>query len=318
MKVVYTPRYKIGFFGIERLHPFDARKYGRAWALLRRQFGRRLRHWHLRPPRPASRDELAAVHTPEHLDRLRDPDVVARVLELPPLRRLPGWLLDWCVLRPMRWAVAGSVVAARAALAEGLAVNLSGGYHHAKPDGGEGFCAYSDVALLVHQLRAGGELAGENTVAHIDLDAHQGNGVCHCFRDDPRVFLFDLYNAGIYPAYDQAARLRLDCGRPLPPGCDGATYLRTLRESLPPFLDSLTRSGRLRLAIYNAGTDVYAGDALGGLRLSAADVLERDLFVTASLRERGVPAVMLLSGGYSRERHRLVAATVARLLERYG
>jgi histone deacetylase 11 len=318
VKIVYSPRYNIGFFGLERLHPFDSRKYGRAWRELRRRFGRRLRQWHLRPPRPATRAELSAVHTAEYLDRLRDPAVVARVLELPPLRRLPGWLLDWCVLRPMRWAAAGSVVAARVALAEGLAVNLAGGYHHAKPDGGEGFCAYSDTALIIHQLRTAGELATTDTVAHIDLDAHQGNGVCHQFRDDPRVFLFDMYNGGIYPAFDQAARLRLDCGWPLPLDCDGATYLRTLRQNLPPFLDSLTRSGRLRLAVYNSGTDVYEGGALGGLHLSAADVLERDLFVVAELRERGIPVVMLLSGGYSRESYRLVAATVERLLVLYG
>ncbi len=155
-------------------------------------------------------------------------------------------------------------------------------------------------------------------MAHIDLDAHQGNGVCHCFRGDPRAFLFDMYNAGIYPAFDQTARLRLDCDLPLTLGCPGAEYLGILRRHLPGFLDSLARSGRLRLAVYNAGTDVYEADALGGLGLSAADVLERDLFVIASLRERGIPAVMLLSGGYSRESYRLVAATVARLLERYG
>jgi histone deacetylase 11 len=100
--------------------------------------------------------------------------------------------------------------------------------------------------------------------------------------------------------------------------CTGADYLRLLELSLPGFLDSATRNERVGLAVYNAGTDVFEGDALGGLGLSAADVLERDLYVIGQLRARQIPVVMLLSGGYSRESYRLVANTVVELLKRYG
>src|SRR5262245_36673284 len=177
----------------------------------------------------------------------------------------------------MRWAVAGSLVAAREALDTGLAVNLSGGYHHAKPDRGEGFCVFNDIAYLIHALRADGRLADTDRVAYVDLDAHQGNGVCHHFRTDSRVFMYDAFNADIYPAYDRVARERIDCPIPLPFQCTGSEYQRRLAESLPGFLDSIMRTGRVGLAIYNAGTDVFDGDALGGLRLTAADVLARDL-----------------------------------------
>jgi histone deacetylase 11 len=37
MKLVYTRRYNIGLLGLERLHPFDSRKYGRAWRAVGRE-----------------------------------------------------------------------------------------------------------------------------------------------------------------------------------------------------------------------------------------------------------------------------------------
>jgi histone deacetylase 11 len=315
VRVAYNPHYNIGLFGLERVHPFDSRKYGRAWKLLCKEAGPQLKCSQLVVPRPVTREELLAVHGAAYLDSLRRSAVVAGVLEVPPLRYLPGWLLDWCMLRPMRWAVMGSLVAAQAALTCGVAVNLSGGYHHAKPNGGEGFCAYSDVALMVHYLRKNGAIADQARIAYVDLDAHQGNGVCYHFMEDSRVFLYDMYNPAIYPAYDRVARERIDCAVPLPSLCSGTEYLTLLRQRLPGFLDSLCRDRPPALAIYNAGTDVLAGDALGNLFLSAADVLERDLFVIEECRARAIPVVMLLSGGYSRQSYLLVAATGRALLE---
>jgi histone deacetylase 11 len=317
MKLVYTGRYNIGFLGFERLHPFDSRKYGRAWRAIGREVRRsRNRAW-VRVARPASIAELAAVHDPAYLTRLGDPREMAAALELPFVCRLPGWAVRWSILRPMRWAVAGSLVAARGALADGVAVNLSGGYHHAKPDRGEGFRVFNDVAYLLHGWRAEERLGPDERVAYIDLDAHQGNGVCHHFSADRQVFVYDAFNRDIYPSYDRAARARIDCPVPLPSGCTGADYLRLLELTLPGFLDSIGRNGRVGLAVYNAGTDVFGGDALGGLGLSSRDVLARDLYVIEQLRTRDIPVVMLLSGGYSRESYRLVANTVVELLRRY-
>jgi histone deacetylase 11 len=307
--VVYSPRYDIGFFGLERLHPFDSRKYGRAWKRLAQGLGSRAGDVLLRTDRSATRQELLAVHSAAYLDRLGDRAYLADILELPIVRRLPAWLTDWRVLRPMRWAVRGSVLAARAALDNGFAVNLSGGYHHAKPDAGEGFCVYNDIALVVHTLRAEGRIAAGECVMYVDLDAHQGNGVCHEFMEDRRLVIFDMFNAAVYPSDDVAARGRIDFAVPLAPGCDDRQYLGLLESQLPACLDSFGRRS-VRLAIYNAGTDVYAGDALGGLALTADAVCRRDRFVVDAMRDRGIPTVMLLSGGYSAESYRLVADSV--------
>jgi histone deacetylase 11 len=314
MKIVYSPHYNITFFGIERMHPFDSRKYGRAWAVLKNEFGSKLLNHHVPVERPISEKELLAAHSPGYLASLRRPRTLARALEIPLLAVLPAWIARWRVLRPMRWAVQGSIQAARCAMESGVAVNLSGGYHHAKPNQGEGFCLFSDAAMIVRQLRVEKQLLPKDTIAYVDLDAHQGNGVCHQFRDDPLVRIFDMYNRDIYPREDFEARDRIDCNVPLEFNCTGAEYLRLLRNRLPQFLDGWKE--KPLLCIYNAGTDPYLHDRLGGLGLSDRDILERDLFVFEELAARNIPVVMLLSGGYSKESYRLVAATVGELLRR--
>jgi histone deacetylase 11 len=313
-RVVYSRHYNISFYGLERLHPFDSRKYGRAWKLLRQRYGSSLRRFQVRPKRPANREELLRIHTAEYLRLLRDPNYVAGALEVPQVRLLPGWVIDWHVLRPMRWATRGTIIAAQEALAHGFAVNLSGGYHHAKPDCGEGFSIYADIGIAIESLRRANLIAESDRIVYIDTDAHQGNGVCHTFMHDSRVFIFDIFNCRIYPIFDIDARRRIDCEVAITGSCTDYEYMRELRNKLPGFLDSVGNSP-VALAVYNAGTDVFAGDPLGGLSISAATIRERDLFVVGELRKRGIPTTMVLSGGYTKESFKLVAASIVALIE---
>jgi len=240
---------------------------------------------------------------------------VAGILELPPLAHAPGWLLDRAVLRPMRWATQGTVVAMREAFQSGFVANLGGGFHHARPDAGEGFCVYSDIGIGICQVRREGLLPEDSRIAYIDLDAHQGNGVCHVFRGDRRVFVFDMYNAEIYPFLDHEARERIDCDVRLQSGCTDDDYLGLLERHLPAFLDSISKSQPVGLAIYNAGTDIVSGDPLGQMRVSPDAVVQRDAFVLDALRSRGIPTVMLPSGGYTDQSYRLIADSLIRQLE---
>lgn len=313
-RVVYSRHYNIGFYGLERLHPFDSRKYGRAWKQLRGHFGESLRRLHVRPTRPANREELLRVHTTAYLNQLRNPRYVARALEVPPIRFLPSWAIDYHVLRPMRWATRGTIVAAQEALQHGFAVNLSGGYHHAKPDRGEGFSIYADAGIAVASLRDQGLISDTARIVYVDTDAHQGNGVCHTFMNDDRVFIFDIFNSQIFPMFDVDARKRIDCEVAVTAACTDFEYMSKLQNRLPGFLDSVGNSP-IGLAIYNAGTDVFEGDPLGGLSLSAEAICERDRFVVSELRKRNIPTIMLLSGGYTKQSFQLVADSVIRLLE---
>jgi histone deacetylase 11 len=259
-------------------------------------------------------EELLLVHSPEYLQSLAQPAVVARAVEVPLLSQAPQWLLDSFLLQPMRWATAGTILAGEHALRSGLAFNLGGGFHHAKPASGEGFSIYNDIAVMIQSLRSRNLLSPANRIAYIDLDAHLGNGVAWCFRDDPTVFMFDMHNGDIYPTHDARARQRVDCLIPLELGCNGPNYLEQLQSRLPGFLDSISRSAPIALAIYNAGTDVLANDELGGMSLSMDDVLRRDRFVLQVLRSRQIPAAVVTSGGYSRESYQAIARMIANAL----
>jgi histone deacetylase 11 len=316
-RVAYHRRYNLGFPGVGRLHPFDLRKYARAWRELKKTLGETLQVVHLPVTVPVTEEDLLLIHSAEYLQSLRTSAVVSQAIEVASLRRAPWWLLDRFVLQPMRWATAGTIIAGKAALGCGLAFNLGGGFHHAKPNAGEGFSIYNDIAVMARVLWHTGQLAGNRRIAYIDLDAHQGNGVACCFREEPRVFLFDIHNSAIYPFLDLEARDRIDCLLTVRPNCSGTAYLNLLYERLPPFLDSISRSGDIGLAIYNAGTDVLEGDPLGGLCLTMDDVLVRDRFVLQTLQNRTIPTVVLTSGGYTSVSYIAVARMILATAEDY-
>jgi histone deacetylase 11 len=316
-RIVYCPRYNITVPGLQRLHPFDARKFGRAVRLLRQRFAGAFDHVLVGVPRSISPEGLRVLHSAAYLQSLGDAAVLARALEVPLLAKVPALVTDMIVLNPMRWATMGTIVAARQALTCGLAINLGGGYHHARPDYGHGFCIFADAGLAVHALRRQGLLQRQDRIVHIDLDAHQGDGVCRTFQDDARIFLYDQYNQDIFPG-DRVAQRRIDCEVALEAGCDDATYLGVLRDRLPGFLRSVTTSRPVALAFYNAGTDILAGDGLGAMSVSAAGVRERDRYVLELLVQHRIPTVVLLGGGYTQQSHQLVADMAAFVLETWG
>lgn len=305
-KIIYSPNYDMGLLGLERLHPFDTHKYSRAWQLLKSECGDRITDLLISVDREVTYDELRTVHSSGYLESLASSKMIAQVFEVAEAAWVPAKLLDYGFLRPMRWAVRGTLLAAQAAIEQGLAIHLGGGFHHAKPQQGEGFCVYSDVALAIAQLRQSGELAPDQRVLYIDLDAHMGNGVCHQFLEDRRVLIYDQYNSQIYPKSDHVARARIDCNVPLAIGCGDDEYLSVLRSRLTDFLNTVLPQN-VGLAIYNAGTDPVHDDPLGFLNLSEEALVERDEWVVATLRERRFPTMTLTSGGYTESSHRLIA-----------
>ena len=305
-RIFHTPAYDISFWGIERLHPFDSRKSSRALKRVRDALGSSFPGLLNAPSAPVTEDSLRLVHESGYLSSLRHSSVVAKALEVWPLRLLPGRTLDKNVLRPMRWAVQGTIEAARDALAYGAAINLAGGYHHSHRDHGEGFCIYADVPIAIEVLRAQGLLSTDARVAIIDLDAHRGNGFEAIYGSDGRVAYFDMYNFQVYPGLLRTKGERHRFVLSLRALMDDEGYFNVLKHHLPQFLST----GPFALAFYNAGTDVLTGDPLGHLSLSREAVLERDRYVIESLEALGIPWVMVPSGGYTEESHKLVADTV--------
>lgn len=277
---VYSPRYDVSWSG----HVFPVEKYHLTYERL-------LAEGIAQPgdildPGPASREELGRVHDLEYLGRL---DALAgqglgseTVFEAPLTRDI----LDGVI-----YAAGGTILACRTAL-EGpagrprAAMNLSGGYHHAFRDRGEGFCFVNDVAVGAAAVLAGG-LAGRVMV--VDCDVHQGNGTARIFRDEPRVFTLDIHQENNYPRKEQAS---LNIG--LADGTGDEEYLRLLAGALGKHL---ARFGP-DLVLYVAGADPFREDRLGGLALTKEGLRARDGLVFGAAREAGAAVAVVLAGSY--------------------
>lgn len=301
--VVYHPNYLFGSTLLNAMHPFQFDRASQVEVMLREQMGAEWPALLRQPTAPASMAELAAVHDKRYLDRAHHSSVIARIIEVNSLFWCPRFLMKRWFVTPSLWGAAGTLLAARQVLKEGLAMNLGGGYHHAKRRWGEGFCLFSDIALAIHTMRTEGLLAPTDGIFYIDLDVHQGNGVSADFAADPAVRILDLFNDNIYPCRDKEGRAGIDVARPLPSDTGDEVYLKALRSGL----DELFEGQPLpRLVIYNAGTDVYHEDVLGDMKLSSEGVNLRDQMVLEAVRGRGLPLLTLASGGYSATSARLI------------
>ena len=250
--------------------------------------------------------ELAGA---EILVQAHDPAYVASVLAIavpPEIERAIGLPVDAALVRRSRASVGGTLLAARLALAEGLAGSAAGGSHHARRLQGAGFCVLNDVAVAARTLQAEGAV---RRVLVVDLDVHQGDGTADCLALCPELFTLSIHCENNYPAHKIAGDL--DIG--LPDRLDDGGYLDVLRARMPPLLDALAPD----LVFYNAGVDPHRDDRLGRLCLTDAGLLARDRFVIAQARTRAIPVVAVIGGGYTYDvealalRHSLVFEAMA-------
>lgn len=313
--IIYTPDYDIHFFGLEKLHPFDSRKYSRAWNVVHEQLGDKLSRHTINPPNPISDEDLLLVHTQEYLDSLTHSQNVATALEFPVLASLPFPLVKSRLITPMKLATTGTVMAAEKAVQDSIAINLSGGYHHASSNKGEGFCLFADIPIAIEKLRQSGALAPDDKALIIDLDAHQGNGYERVYHDQKNgVTIFDMYNMMIYPQ-DEFAEQRIDYDIRVSSGLNDEQYMSVLETGLPKLLKEHSDA---KIAFYIAGTDIYKHDQLGRFKVSEEGVVLRDKYVLDSLVEADIPTVMVLGGGYSSVSYRMVASTLHYVLTKWG
>jgi histone deacetylase 11 len=305
MIIVYHPRYRYGSGLLDPFHPFQFDRAGEVFALLQTStLAPHLDALLRAPPGPATLQQLSAVHDTAYLAKVCQSRVVASVIEIPKLAWCPAFLMRRWFIEPSLWCVAGTVMAAREAIKKGLAFNIGGGFHHARRNCGEAFCLFSDVALAIWTLRSEGILGAEDLIFYVDLDAHQGNGVSRDFATDAAVKILDIYNSDVYPFRDPEGLTGVDIACSLRSGTADYEYLGALDSGLEALF---AEQPSPRLVIYNAGTDVYEGDLLGGLKLSHGGVNLRDLKVLEAVRGRGIPLLVLASGGYSKNSATLIA-----------
>jgi len=289
--IVYSARYQIDI----GLHVFPTDKYRRIHARLIETGV--CRSSDIVEPEPASWDDLALVHTPDYLARLRSGAM--------PIEDIAQLELPWstAMVEGFRRMVGGTIAAAEIATAHrALAIHLGGGLHHAFPNHGEGFCPFNDVAVAVRVLQR----HGIERVAIVDLDVHHGNGTAFIFESDPRVFTFSMHQQHNYPMWKP--RGSLDIG--LADGTHDATYLEALEGALPEVM-----AHRPECVFYLAGADPYEDDQLGGLRLSKDGLRARDRLVFDAVQRAAAPLVVVLAGGYARRIEDTVAIHTATVEE---
>ncbi|XP_026885751.2 histone deacetylase 11 isoform X1 [Electrophorus electricus] len=304
LPIVYSPEYNITFMGLEKLHPFDAGKWGKVIHFLKEeQF---ITDETIVPAREASEEDLLVVHTRRYLSRLKWSLVVATITEIPPLIFLPNFLVQRKVLRPLRTQTGGTIMAGKLAMDRGWAINVGGGFHHCSSDKGGGFCAYADITLTIKFLFE--RVEGVSRATIIDLDAHQGNGHERDFLDDRRVYIMDAYNRYIYPG-DGYAKRAIRRKVELDWGTEDIEYLQKVELHSEGALNEI----RPDIVVYNAGTDILDGDPLGGLAISPQGVVKRDEIVFKAARSRGIPILMVTSGGYQKKTARVIADSILNL-----
>jgi acetoin utilization deacetylase AcuC-like enzyme len=260
-------------------------------------------------PQPASDQDILLVHTPEYVAKLETGRLSPREelqLEVPYSREL---------VEAFRLAAGGSMLAARQALTDRVAVSIGGGFHHAFPDHGEGFCLIHDVAVAIRRLQHDGAIRRAMTV---DCDVHQGNGTAVIFagkrapgealpsasgspvatqgirRRNPNagdVFTISLHQHNNYPLWKPPSSIDVD----LPDGMGDDDYLAWLDNAL----SSGFRQCEPDLLCYLAGADPYKEDQLGGLSLTIAGLKKRDELVFRVAHARNIPVMVTFAGGYA-------------------
>lgn len=270
----YTPSYRIPIPSIEALSGQEPRRADFVtWYLVEERL---MRDREIVTPPRAEYDAISRVHDASYLESLSEPEALARIFAVS-----PGEIVVDEVMHTVRLAVGGTIAASRLAVDTKASVfNLMGGFHHAGPAVGGGYCALNDIAIAIAQLRSDGY---KEQIVILDLDAHPPDGLAACLVGDAKVKIGSISGSewgALIGAVDETFL----------PGADDDTYLAALRALLG-------RMPRPALAFVLAGGDVLAGDRLGALSLTLAGVRERDLLVAEWLDR--TPSVWLPAGGYS-------------------
>ena len=278
LKLIYHDRYDLNLGA----HVFPSQKYRLVFERLLRDGIATLEDF--LKPTPASDEDILRVHSQDYVYKLKTGSLTrAEVMrmEVPYSEEL----IEACWL-----AAGGSILAARRAIEDGFSANIGGGFHHAYPDHGEGFCVIHDVAVAIRKMQADGAIERAMVV---DTDVHQGNGTAAIFGGDETVFTLSIHQEHNYPYPKPPSTVDVN----LPDGVGDADYLAILEKYLHRSFNEFSP----QLLFYVAGADPYREDQLGGLALTMDGLTRRDALVLGYAQRNLVPTAVTLTGGYARK-----------------
>jgi acetoin utilization deacetylase AcuC-like enzyme len=276
-KLVYHERYDLNLGA----HVFPSQKFRLIHEMLLREDIAVPRDF-LRPDQ-ASDEDILRVHTPEWMRKLKAGTLTASEVMLLEVPHSPE------LVEAVWLAAGGTILAGQSALRDGFGANLSGGFHHAYPGHGEGFCAIHDVAVAIRKLQADGAM---KKAMIVDTDVHHGNGTAAIFRNDPTVFTISIHQENNYPAHKPPSSIDLN----MADRADDDEYLGVLIPAVQQALNEF----RPDILFYVGGADPYCEDQLGGLALTKEGLKQRDRQVFEEARRRRIPVATTLAGGYAR------------------
>ena len=261
-------------------HPFPMAKYAR----LRKQIHDDSSVSDADMPVAEAADEelLTLAHDPVYVRRVIDGTLTEREM-----RRI-GFPWSQQLVERSRRTVGATVAAARAALTDGVAVNLAGGTHHATTDSGQGYCVLNDTAVALYVLRTEHRV---DEALVVDCDAHQGNGTAQILAGDRSAFTFSIHARRGFPLRTHAGDLDIA----LADGTGDRDYLSALSDGLRQCFASITP----KVVFYLAGADPFAGDRWGRLKLTKEGLARRDGMVLEHCHRAQVPVAISMAGGYA-------------------
>ncbi len=232
-------------------------------------------------PLPLAVADVKRVHDDEYVDLL-----VSGTLPAAKMRRIGFPWSEGLITRTLTSA-AGTVMTAEKALEHGVALHLSGGYHHAHKDFGSGFCLFNDLVIAAKHMLEHDDV---DKVLIIDSDVHHGDGTATLCQDEPDIVTLSFHCDKNFPARKPESDLDVPLGR----GTGDEAFLMTFKEVVKMALNL----HRPDMVIYDAGVDIHTDDELGYFNVSTQGILERDCFLMQQMKQRGIPVAAVVGGGY--------------------
>lgn len=234
-------------------------------------------------PPAATDQQLLRCHSPRYLEAVKSGSLTNAEV-----RRI-GFPWSLPMVERSRRSTGATIAACRAAVAEGVSVNLAGGTHHAMSDAGEGYCVFNDAAVAIRSLQAEGLI---ERACVIDLDVHQGNGTAQILSNDPTTFTLSIHGVKNFPLRKTPSDLDVA----LDDGTSDRAYQRAVEQALAAVIEQ----GPFDLAIYIAGADPFTDDKLGRLSLTKGGLQNRDRCVMKWCLGHSIPLAITMGGGYAR------------------
>ncbi|SFQ19400.1 histone deacetylase family protein [Enterovibrio norvegicus] len=240
-------------------------------------------------PKPLHPDALTAIHDPDYVNAL-----ITGTLPLVKMRRI-GFPWSAALLQRSLTSLGGTVLTVDKAIEEGVAIHLTGGYHHAHYDFGSGFCLFNDLVLAAdHALKND----GIEKVLIVDCDVHQGDGTATLAAERHDIVTFSVHCEKNFPSRKPDSDIDLPLER--------QTNSKTFLDAFIPTLERAVAQHQPDMIIYDAGVDIHEEDELGYLSVSQQGIAERDMAVFHACKRHHLPVAAVIGGGYRTEQTALV------------